>query len=715
MRLLPMSLVLLAVAPLPAAQPGMWLPQQLPRIAQDLQASGLKLDPRQLADLTGFPMGAIVSLKGCSASFVSPDGLIVTNHHCVLGALQYNATPARDLIADGFLAHRRQDEIPARPDARVLVTTGIRDVTASVLRADEASLPDGERWRRVARHRKELAAECEKPGGRRCQVEAFFGGESFLLFEAMEIQDVRLVYAPAEGVGNFGDEIDNWMWPRHAGDFGFYRAYVGPDGKPAPPSPRNVPYRPKNYLHLATRDLDPGDFVMVLGYPGTTHRLDTADELAEAQQFELPTSIRYRNLLLAELHAAGEKDAAVAIANASRVASLENYLKKHQGTLVALERDGIVARKREEEARQRARDPSVHAVEADLQRALAPGRAVRQRDTVLAWLATASPLLDQAEKLVRLAENRGKQDLDRDEGYQARDFTDLWAGIERAQKQIEPGSDRRGLRLFLLEATRLPAGQRLEPLDRLLAATGAASPEAQVDALLDRLYGGTRLTDLGRRRALFEAMPDALHGDGDPMLELALALWPVHAEIDARDDGEEGALLRLRPRLVAAQRAAAGELAPDANGTLRVIYGRVEGYTPRDGLTAVPQTTISGVLEKDTGVAPFDSPKRLLEKARAASFGTYADPDLGTLPVDFLSTSSVTNGSSGSATLNAWGELCGLAFDTNLEAVSADYLYDPRWTRTIHVDVRYLLWVAQEVDGATELLEELRVGPPENK
>jgi hypothetical protein len=405
----------------------------------------------------------------------------------------------------------------------------------------------------------------------------------------------------------------------------------------------------------------------------------------------------------------------VALANASRIASLENFLKKHEGTLTALERDGIVARKRGEEAALRKRDPAAAAALGELLRAREPQRATRERDTVLKWLGIASPLLEQAEKLVRLAENRTKPDLERDEGYQARDLTDLWASMERAQKQIEPGSDRRGLRLFLLEATRLPATQRLPALDRLLAATGAPAPEGQVEALLGRVYSGTRLADLARRRELFQATPEQLQRSGDAMIELALALWPVHREIDARDDAVEGALLRLRPRLVAAQRAAAGELAPDANGTLRVIYGRVEGYTPRDGLTALPQTTLAGVIEKDTGVVPFASPKRLLERARAGSFGDYADPDLGTVPVDFLSTNSVTNGSSGSATLNAWGELCGLAFDTNLEAVSADYLYDPRWTRTIHVDVRYLLWVADQVDGATELLDELAQAPSEKK
>ena len=700
------TVLALSLTSIRGAPPGMWLPSQLPEIAGDLKTAGLTLDPRRLADLAAAPMGAIVSLKGCSASFVSADGLIATNHHCVLGALQHNATPDRDLIADGFLARRLEDEIPARPDARVLVTTGIRDVTAQVLPSQEASLADALRWRRVERHRKEIVAECEKQrAGRRCEVKGFFGGETFLLLEALEIRDVRLVYAPALGIGNFGDEEDNWMWPRHTGDFGFYRAYVAPDGNPAAPSPRNVPYRPRHFLKVSTRDVDPGDLVMVVGFPGTTHRLESAAELAEAEAFELPTSVRYRTALLRELRAHGEKDPAIALANTSRVASLENYLKKHRGTLAALARDGLVARKRAEEAQLRERVAGLAAVQAEVERVLERRRATRERDAVLEWLATASPMLEQAQKLVRLAHNRARPDLERDFGYQTRDRADLEAALERAQRQIEPASDRAGLRLFLQEAAELPASQRLEPIDRLVAAAGGLDP------LLDRTYGGTRLEDLERRRSLLDADVAAMAAAGDPMLALALALWPVHAAIDAREDEVEGALLRLRPRLIAARRTVAGgTLAPDANGTLRVIYGRVEGYTPRDGLAAVPQTTVTGVLEKDTGQRPFDSPERLLEKARARDFEGYLDPELGTLPVDFLSTCSVTNGSSGSATLNAWGELVGLAFDTNLEAVSADFVFDPRWTRTIHVDARYMLWVMGAVDGATELLQEIRGG-----
>src|SRR5215212_1878734 len=344
------------------ADEGMWMPQQIPALGEELKKLGLQIDPAQFGDLTGFPLGAVVQVGGCSASFVSPQGLIATNHHCVFGALQYNATPQNDIVRNGFLARTMKEEIKASPDTRVYVTTSIEDVTKQILAPFPAKSDDTARAKLLTRRRREMIDACEKPGGLRCSVASFFEGAQYLKIIQMEIRDVRLVYAPALGVGNFGDEADNWMWPRHTGDFGFYRAYVSAGGRSADPSPDNVPYQPKHWLKISTRDLDEGDLVLLAGYPGTTSRHKTAAEVEMAEQLSLPRAVRYRTMLLDVLRERGKNDRAVALKNASRIASLQNYQKKYTGTLEAFKRAHIVDEKRKEEASIRAKlDPKLAA------------------------------------------------------------------------------------------------------------------------------------------------------------------------------------------------------------------------------------------------------------------------------------------------------------------------------------------------------------------
>ena len=317
-------------------------------------------------------------------------------------------------------------------------------------------------------------------------------------------------------------------------------------------------------------------------------------------------------------------------------------------------------------------------------------------------------MLSQANTLTKLAAERAKADAERDPGYQQRDWERLEAGVRRTQSSIEPGSDRAGLRYFLLEAAKLPDDQRIAAVDQALAATGARGAEAQVDALLARLYAGTQIADLAARLDMFDDTPEQLAARDDAMLELAAALRPLLDADEQRDREIEGARARLEPQYVAELEALrGGRLAPDANGTLRFTFGHVRGYEPRDGVVYEPQTTIAGVLAKNTGKEPFDSPRALVAAARAGRFEGYADPDLGTLPVDFLSTADITNGNSGSAVMNARGELIGLAFDGNYEAMGSDYLFDPEVGRTIAVDARYMLWVMDAVDHADRLLEEM--------
>lgn len=699
-----------------AADEGMWMPQQIPMLGEELKELGLQLDPAAFADLTSFPMGAIVSLGGCSASFVSPDGLMVTNHHCVFSALQYNSTAENDLLAEGFLARTKDEELQATPDAQLFVTTEIEDVTTEIAGNIEEGLSDLERAKLIEQRRKDMIKSCEnEQDDVRCQVSSFFGGEMFLKITSMKLRDVRLVYAPALGIGNFGDEADNWMWPRHTGDFGFLRAYVGADGKPADYSPDNVPYRPKYHFKISTRDLDPKDLTLLAGFPGTTSRLVTAEEVRHAQEQSMPTSIRYRKVLLKILHEMGSDDRSVQILNASRISSLENYLKKYTGVLAAFDRDDLLAKKLEAERQLQQyfdRNPEMAAEYAAIRKeflgVLAEDWSTFERDALYAWLFIASPMLSEAKKIHRTAEERDKPDSKREEGFQERDWPRLRNRIERTQRTIHVESDRAGLQWFLLEATRLPSDQRITAVDEALAATGEESVEAQVGALLDQLYDGTDVADLDTRLQMFEESKTELMAHDDAMIALAAKLRPLGKEIEDRERALEGAEYRLRPHLIAAMRELRdGRLAPDANSTLRVTFGQVRGYQPRDGVVYEPQTTIAGVLEKETGERPFDSPPRLLHLAGEGQFGPYADPDLGTIAVGFVSTTNVTNGSSGSAALNAWGEICGLAFDMNWEGVAADWVVNEDYVRTIHVDSRYMLWVMDAVDGAHNLLEEM--------
>jgi hypothetical protein len=716
-----LTLLPVALASPLSADEGMWLPRQVPALAERLAAAGFEGDARAFADLTGQPMGAIVSLGGCSASFVSPEGLVVTNHHCVTGALQYNATPERNLLVDGYHARSGEEELPAGPGSRLYVTTRVKDVTADFEKRMKPGLTDRERHDVVDVWVKKRTADCEK-GGSRCRIASFFGGLEWLEIEQLEIQDVRLVYAPPEGIGNFGGEADNWRWPRHVGDFAFYRAYVRPDGTPGPYAKENVPYRPNRWLAVSPKGANPGDLVFVAGYPGSTERHQTYGEIAETAEWNLPRSIRRaeEQIALADALAAAGTDIAIKVENLRR--GLANGLTNNRGTLEGMKRDRILERKKERQdelvawiAARPERTREFGGVVSDLEALREEKNRTRERDAVYrALVGGRGALLSAADTLYQLSLNRPKKDLDRESEYQERNWRRTRESLERLQKYLDPTVDRAFLRYVVVEAAALPAGSRIEAIDRAAGlAPGMSQGDAEkaIDAFLDRLYAGTKLFDREYRVGLFEKSTKELLATGDTFLELAAALDPLGREILEASKAREGARYRLVPRYMKALLAQAGGLtAPDANGTLRVTYGRVQGVDGKDGLFLKPQTTLAGIPPKHTGEGEFDAPDRLLEaieKLRSGAKTPYLDPALGDVPVDFLSTADTTGGNSGSATLNARGELCGLLFDGMYETVASDILYDPVRTRSIHVDSRYMLWVLSEVAGAEELLREL--------
>ena len=716
------SLVLLGVSVFAAgllAEEGMWMPQQIPEMAARLKALGFAGDPKAYADLSGQPMGAIVSLGGCTASFVSPDGLIVTNHHCVTGGLQFNSTPTRNLLKDGYLAKTRGEELPNGPGSRVFVTTSVTEVTSAIMGNIDAKATDRERYELIERRVKERVAACEK-GGQRCNVASFFAGLKYFEIAQMEIKDVRLVYAPAEGIGVFGGETDNWRWPRHTGDWSFLRAYVAKDGKPAAFSKDNVPFQPKHWLKVSTEGIKPGDLVFVAGYPGRTQRHQTYAQVKETTEWSMPRSIRLAQEQLAILDQLTKQDKALALKVAGRVQGLNNRLTNQKGMLEGLVKGGSLGMKQAHEKELEAwiaADPNRQKRYGDVLPALgtlqAESERMRERSAAMMTLTTSSTYLGAAETLYRLTVQRPKADMDRESGFQERDLPRIRDGQDRMQRTMDATADRALLRWALLLAAGLPAEQRIVAVDQaagLRSGMPMADAEKAIDVFVQRLFEGTRLGDRDFRLSLIDKSTADLLATKDPFILLAAAMEPL-AEAD-RDSAKNrsGALARLMPRYMEALLAKAGGLvAPDANGTLRVTYGQVKGVDAKDGLYYKPLTTLAGIIDKHTGAGDFDAPKVQLDAIRSGRKTPYIDASLGDVPVNFLSTVDTTGGNSGSPTLNGKGELVGLLFDGTYESVASDYLFNPTTTRSIHVDSRYMLWNMAEVDGAINLLQEMSI------
>jgi hypothetical protein len=720
------ALVLAAVIGLRAEQ-GMWMPQQILDLAARLRALGFAGDPKAFADLTGQPMGAVVSLGGCTASFVSPDGLIVTNHHCVTGGLQFNSTPQRNLLTDGFLATTRSEELSNGPGSRVFVTTSVTDVTGAITGKMDASATDRQRNDTIDRRIKERVAACEK-AGLRCGVTSFFEGLKYFEIAQLEIRDVRLVYAPAEGIGVFGGETDNWRWPRHTGDWSFIRAYVGRDGKPAVYSKDNVPYKPAHWLKVSAQGANPGDLVFVVGYPGRTMRHRTFAEIRETTEWTLPRSVRLSEEQLALIDKLTASDRELAIKLSGRIQGLNNGLTNNKGVLEGLVKGGALAQKEAQEkalAAWIAATPERQKQYGDVLPALAAlqaeGEKVRERNALMNLLPSASQYLSAAQTVYRLSVQRPKADLDREAGFQERDWSRIRESLDRVQRSLDAGADRAFLRWAIRLAAALPATLRIEPLDTAIGlrpGQPAAEADAAIEPWLVKLYAGTKVGDRDARLAMIDKTTADLQASNDSFVALAAALEPLAESMREWSKDRAGAYARLRPRYMQALLAKAGGLvAPDANSTLRVTYGQVKGVDARDGLFYKPQTGLAGILEKQTGEGDFNAPRKQIEAIRAFEAnkqGPYLYPPLGDVPVNFLSTVDTTGGNSGSPTLNARGELVGLLFDGTYESVSSDYLFDEVKTRSIHVDSRYMLWNMMQVDGAAHLVTEMQAveAPP---
>ena len=688
------------------ADEGMWLPSQTAAIAEEMKAAGLELDAKTLGDLQRPPLTAIASLGGCSAAFLSPEGLVATNHHCVAGSLQYNSSPENDYLTNGFLAKTLADELPAAPGSRVYVIEDLRDVTAAMLKGAD-KLDGRARYDRLQANRTALIEACEKQANRRCDVRAYFGGQQYWLQQQLEIKDVRLVYAPAGGVGNFGGEKDNWMWPRHTGDFSFYRAYVAPDGSSAPFAKENVPFKPKAWLPIAREGVKEGDFIMVAGFPGTTERLRSADEARfyyeELYPYQQAMLTEYGNRI-DELTAGNQ---AATIAYAATLQGIENYEKKIAGQMAGADAISLVEKKQAEEAAFRAwikADPAREAqygpALAELDKLVAEGNAEALAEAKRGMLGRGQ-LYGAARTLYRWANEQAKPDKQREPGFQERDRAFMTQGMQRIERRYVAEIDQALLADGIAEYRTLPAEDRIKSFDAFMEGRDLAS-----------LYAGSELANTAKRLEWMGKSVADFKASSDPFIQLAVATYDEAMAAEAAEKERSGRVQKARSKVMEARLAYAASqgrtMYPDANGSLRFTYGKVTGKVV-DGQVWTPFTTAEGIVAKHTGRGEFDAPDRMIELIKAKDYGRYVAPELGTLPVDFLSTVDITNGNSGSSTLNARGEFVGLAFDGTIEGVVSDWMYDPKINRTIHVDSRFMLWTMEKVDGADRLLKEMGV------
>ncbi len=686
----------------------------------DLKARGFAIEPAELYNPRGVSLiDGIIDLDGCTASFVSGDGLILTNYHCAFGAIQSLTTTDNDYLRDGFYAAERSAELPAKRYTVRLIES-YRDVSREVLSVLRAKMTHAQRSKAIEEKMKRLvvAIEKERPG-KRAEVAEMFRGKTYVLFIYDYIKDVRLVYAPPRSIGEFGGEADNWMWPRHTGDFAFLRAYVAPDGGNADYSPRNVPFRPKKHLQVAATGVKSGDFVFALGYPGSTHRHKSSHYLALEENVRLPFVTDLYRWIIELKEKMSANDRATAIKLSSSLKGLWNTLTRSLGQMKGLKNLQLVKKRQQDEAAlqrfidaDKARIRKYGTLFADLDRAYAEMTARAPRDLVLSNLLSSrtSLMLGIAFRVCEASFERAKQDTRREEAYMDRNFDMTEKRMVMGLRDYYEPADKAVLREMLRRAAALPPGLSSAAV---MALTAGDLPEKAIDAFLEKSFAATQLKNPETVSAWLKKTTAELRTLDDPFIKLALALYPDHREMKEAQERQKGILDPLLARLVDAKREFLGkDFVPDANSTLRLTHGHVRGYSPVDAVRMEPFTTLGGLVEKHAAHPDdpnYAAPQKLLDLARTRNHGPYSHPELGGVPVAMLYDMDTTGGNSGSPVFNARGELIGLNFDRVYEATINDFAWDESYSRSIGVDVRFILWSLDKFSGAQRLLEEIGI------
>ncbi len=671
-----------------------------------LNEAGLKIRVDEVYNPDGTSIiDGLVKVGGCSGSFVSDEGLIITNHHCVFGFVQKASTLENNYLENGFLAKTREDEIPAE-GLTCRITESYEDVSEKILKAAEEADDISKRTKLIEKKIKEIVKEEEeKDSTIKAEVSEMFTGQSYVLFRYKIINDVRLVYVPPRNIGEFGGESDNWVWPRHTGDFSFVRAYVAPDGTPAKYSSDNIPFKPKRFIKVNPKGVQEGDFVFVMGYPARTFKNYPSNYLVYQQKYQLPYISELYEWMINLYEAQGKSDLEFALKISSQVKSLANVEKNYKSKLTGIDRLDIIEKKIEED---KQLDQFIESNEELREKY---GNVIKEIDEVyndlyqsgrlslmFSVISRYSSAYRLAEILVQKQKEMKKPESERKTFYTEKGKIDLDKTVKNLFKDFYPEADKKIFVKILSDAAEFPETSDMSTFDKIN------------ETYLSEVYDETELLDESEYRKFLEYKEDELESFDDPLFELVKEIEELNDAEDDRSDLREGNLDILLPKYMEAKRKwLSKDFIPDANSTLRLTYGYVKGYSPADATYYSPITTLKGVIEKGKEEGDYHINKKLVELYEKNDLGIFKDEKLNDVPVAILYNTDTSGGNSGSPVLDAYGQLVGVNFDRAFEATINDFTWSPLYSRSIGVDIRYVLFVTQKVGGADFLLKEMGV------